>query len=150
MFLKKSLLFTTALALLLFAGQASAQGVSLSLSHVPGDDGTENMVSGPAGTTFTVRVSQTGVNGNPLLANAGGLEIYFGFDPNSLSLTGASGLPKEDTETGATLTVVLVPGLSVPDAVDLTFTTVADVTDTEFSIDITDVGVGASLMVLIN
>ena len=48
MFLKKSLLFTTALALLLFAGQASAQGVSLSLSHVPGDDGTENMVSGPA------------------------------------------------------------------------------------------------------
>ena len=31
MFLKKSLLFTTALALLLFAGQASAQGPSVSL-----------------------------------------------------------------------------------------------------------------------
>ena len=33
MFLKKSLLFMTALALLMFAGQASAQGVSL--THVP-------------------------------------------------------------------------------------------------------------------
>ena len=48
MFLKKSLLFTTALALLLFAGQASAQGVSF--KHVPGEGGTENAVSGPAGT----------------------------------------------------------------------------------------------------
>ena len=34
MFLKKSLLFTTALALLMFAGQASAQGVSLCRSRM--------------------------------------------------------------------------------------------------------------------
>ncbi len=59
MFLKKSLLFTTALALLLFAGQASAQGVSF--KHVPNEGGTEGVVSGPAGTTFVVELSITGI-----------------------------------------------------------------------------------------
>ena len=39
MFLKKSLLFTTALALLMFAGQTSAQP-TVSLTHVPGEGGT--------------------------------------------------------------------------------------------------------------
>ena len=74
MFLKKSLLFTTALALLLFAGQASAQGPSVSLSHVPGEDGTEGIVAGQ-NTTFTVKISQTGVNALPGIDNASSLDI---------------------------------------------------------------------------
>ena len=57
MFLKKSLFFTTALALLMFAGQASSQSVSL--THVPGVGGTEGMAAG-SGTTITVKISQTG------------------------------------------------------------------------------------------
>ena len=40
MFLKKSLLFTTALALLMFAGQASSQSVSLSHVTEGGTAGT--------------------------------------------------------------------------------------------------------------
>ena len=54
MFLKKSLLFMTALALLIFAGQASAQ-LSLSLG-----EGGSTTVSG-AGTEISVDVSQMGV-----------------------------------------------------------------------------------------
>ena len=58
MFLKKSLLFMTTLALLMFAGQASAQDV-VSLTHVPGEDGTAGMVSGQ-GTDIVIAVSTTG------------------------------------------------------------------------------------------
>ena len=54
MFLKKSLLFTTALALLMFAGQASAQ-LSLSLG-----DGGSATVSGEKARPLTVNVSQMG------------------------------------------------------------------------------------------
>ena len=57
MFLKKSLLFTTALALLMFAGQASAQ-LSLSLG-----EGGSATVTG-AGTEIAVNVSQMGVDRN--------------------------------------------------------------------------------------
>ena len=55
MFLKKSLFFTTALALLMFAGQASAQ-LSLSLG-----EGGSATVTG-AGTEIAVDVSQMGVD----------------------------------------------------------------------------------------
>ena len=63
MFLKKSLFFTTALALLMFAGQASSQP-SVSLEHVPGEGGTAGMVAG-SGTAIMVKISQTGVNDIP-------------------------------------------------------------------------------------
>ena len=137
MFLKKSLLFTTALALLMFAGQTSAQP-TVSLTHVPGEGGTEGMAAG-SGTAIVVKISQTGVNDIPGLAAASALDVYLAFDTSLISLGTPFGLLKADTESGATLTVPAPPGgsLSVPDAVNLTFTTVADVTDTEFSIGIT-------------
>ena len=137
MFLKKSLLFTTALALLIFAGQASSQSVSL--THVPGEGGTEGMAAG-SGTTITVKISQTGVNDIPGISAAGALNIVLAFDMSLVSLPAVPfGLLKIDNESGTTLTVPAPPGgaLSVPPAVDLTFTTVADVTDVEFSIGIT-------------
>ena len=52
---RKNLFLMVALTLLVFAGQASAQGPSVSLRHVPDAGGTEGIVSGQ-GTTFTVRV----------------------------------------------------------------------------------------------
>ena len=140
MFLKKSLLFTTALALLMFAGQASAQP-TVSLEHVT--DGTAGMVEG-SGTTITVRISQTGVNDIPGLAAAGTLDIALAFDNSLVSLSAVPlGLLKIDNDTGSTLTIPAPPGgtLSVPASADLTFTTVADVTDVEFSIGITGASV---------
>ena len=59
MFLKKSLLFTTALALLMFAGQASAQVCTLCRSRMfPVNGGTEGMAAG-SGTAIVVKISQT-------------------------------------------------------------------------------------------
>ena len=137
MFLKKSLLFMTALALLMFAGQASAQSVSL--SHVPGEDGTEGMVSG-SGTAIMVKVTTMGIAGNPLLASVSALDVAFAFDPSLVKLTGVpAGLLMADTATGATLTIPAPPGgtLTVPEEAILTFTTQSDVTGMEFSIGIT-------------
>ena len=141
MFLKKSLFFTTALALLMFAGQASSQSVSL--THVPGDGGTEGMAAG-SGTTITVKISQTGVNDIPGIAAAAAVDIDFAFDTSVVSLSSAPGLARIDTESGATLTAlleVLGSRIPVPPEATLTFTTVADVTDVEFSIGITGVSV---------
>ena len=137
MFLKKSLFFTTALALLMFAGQASAQP-GVSLEHVT--DGTAGMVAG-SGTVIMVKVSQTGVNAaiSALLPTATSLDIEFAFNTSYVSLTNSGGLFPADTESGATLTVNAPPGgaLLVPAEATLTFTTAADVTDVEFSIGIT-------------
>ena len=137
MFLKKSLLFMTALALLMFTGQASAQGPSVSLEHV---SDTAGMVSGQ-GTTITVRISQTGVNDIPGIATAAGINIDVAFDASVVSLATPLGFFRADTATGTTLTLPAFPGqpLSVPASADLTFTTVADVTGMEFSIGITGV-----------
>ena len=138
MFLKKSLLFTTALALLLFAGQASAQGPSVSLEHV---SDTAGMVSGQ-GTTITVKVSQTGVNDIPGISAAAGLNIDFAFDASVVSLATPLGFLRADNATGTTLTLLALPGqpLTVPASVDLTFTTADDFVDgTEFTIGITGV-----------
>lgn len=141
MFLKKSLLYMTALALLMFAGQASAQP-TVSLEHVT--DGTAGTVAG-SGTTITVRISQTGVNDIPGLAAAGTLDIALAFDNSLVTLANppAPGLLKIDNASGSTLTVPAPPGgtLSVPASVDLTFTTVADVTGVAFSIGITGASV---------
>ena len=136
------LLLMIALAMFVFVGQASAQGLNVSLEHVT--DGTAGMVSGQ-GTTITVRVSQTGVNDIPGIATAAGVNIDFAFDASVVSLATPLGFFRADTATGATLTLAAFPGqpLTVPPSVDLTFTTVADVTDTEFSIGIT----GASTII---
>ena len=130
------LLLMIALTLLVFASQASAQGPSVSLEHV---SDTPLMVSGQ-GTTITVKVSQTGVNAIPGIATASGLNIEVAFDASVVSLATPLGFFRADNATGTTLTLAAFPGqpLTVPASVDLTFTTVADVTDTEFTIGITE------------
>jgi len=138
--IRKNFLLMLALTLLVCAGQVSAQGPSLSLRHVPDAGGTEGTVSGQ-GTTFTVRISQTGVNDVPGISNAAGLNIDFVFDASKVSLTAAPGLLTGTLEGGIRLTLLALPGqpLTLPPSVDLTFTTVVDVTDMEFSIEITGV-----------
>ena len=132
------LLLMLALTLLVCAGQASAQGISL--RHVPNAGGTEGIVSGQ-GTTFTVRISQTGVNDIPGISALPGLNIDLAFDASKVSLTNSGGLLPGNLDGGIRLTLLVLPGqpLTVPDSVDLTFTTVADVTGMEFSIEITGV-----------
>ncbi|MCY3870895.1 MAG: leucine-rich repeat domain-containing protein [Gemmatimonadetes bacterium] len=130
-------LLTLALSVLVFAGQASAQGPSVSLEHVT--DGTAGTVAGQ-GTTITVKISQTGVNDIPGIAAAGAIDVALAFDTSVVGLTAVPlGLLKADTATGATLTIPAPPGgtLSVPAEASLTFTTAVDVTDMEFSISIT-------------
>ncbi len=146
MFLKKSLLFMTALALLMFAGQASAQ---VSLSHVT--DGTANMVEGN-GTSFTVQISTGNLGSNPAVVaalasvdNLGAIEVQLEY-PSSLSLS--VDLPYRLDSTGTKVTWIGGPALgntlAVPETIDLNFTTTADVTDVEFSISITGATVSIS------
>jgi len=137
---RKNLFLMVALTLLVFAGQASAQGPSVSLRHVPDAGGTEGIVSGQ-GTTFTVRVSQTGVNDVPGISTAAGLNIDFAFDASKVSLTAAPGLLTGTLEGGIRLTLLALPGqpLTVPGSVDLTFTTSADYDGSEFAIEITGI-----------
>ena len=125
MFLKKSLLFTTALALLMFAGQASAQ-LSLSLG-----EGGSATVSG-SGTEIAVDVSQMGVT-----ASARAIQIVFDIDTDVVTLTGSSSgfLITE----GNKATLLSVTPVSVPASASFTFTTASDVTGVEFSIGITSV-----------
>ncbi len=120
MFLKKSLLFMTALALLMFAGQTSAQ-VSLALG-----EGGSTTVSG-AGTEISVDVS--GVTGS---ANA--VQIVFDVDTSVITLTGApAGFLTTNGTTASLLSIMPAP---VPASSSFTFTTAADVTGVEFSIGI--------------
>ena len=125
MFLKKSLLFTTALALLMFAGQASAQ-LSLSLG-----EGGSATVSG-SGTEIAVDVSQMGVT-----ASARAIQIVFDIDTDVVTLTGSS-TGFLITE-GNKATLLSVTPVSVPASASFTFTTASDVTGVEFSIGITSV-----------
>ena len=128
MFLKKSLLFTTALALLMFAGQASAQ-LSLSLG-----EGGSATVSG-SGTEIAVDVSQTGVT-----AQVNSIEIVFDINTDVVTLTGAPGF----IITGGNTATVLSPTalIPVPASASFTFTTASDVMDVEFSIGISSVSLG--------
>ena len=138
MFLKKSLLFTTALALLLFAGQASAQGPSLSLTHVT--DGTPNVVSGE-GTEVVVELSVTGLT----LPAVNGYAFDFDFDSSLLRFVSAvDGNGNDLTNLLGTLTMLYEdanedPAKMVPPAVLMraTFTTrTAIAADQAFSIGI--------------
>ena len=122
MFLKKSLLFMTALALLMFAGQASAQ-LSLTLG-----EGGSKTVSGE-GTEIAVDVSQMGVT-----ASVNAIQIVFDIDTDVVTLTGApAGFLLTDGNTASVLSITPVP---VPEGASFTFTTATDVTGMEFSIGI--------------
>ena len=130
MFLKKSLLFMTALALLMFAGQASAQSVSL--THVT--DGTAGKASGQ-GTEIVVEVSQTGIT---QFVNA--IQIVFEFDSSLLTLNAPAGWTLSGDKTVALLSITPVP---VPASARFTFTTKVDVAGMEFSIGINKVTLDA-------
>ena len=121
MFLKKSLLFMTALALLIFAGQASAQ-----LSLAVGGDGS---TTASAGDEITVDVSQMG-----LTAQTNAIEIVFDVNTDDVTLTGA---PTGFLITGGnTATVLSVTPISVPASASFTFTAQSA---NEFTIGITSV-----------
>lgn len=125
MFLKKSLLFTTALALLMFAGQASAQ-LSLSLG-----EGGSATVSG-SGTEIAVDVSQMGVT-----QSVNAIEVVFDINTDVVTLTGApTGFIITGGNTASLLSLTAVP---VPASASFTFTTQSDVEGVEFSIGITSV-----------
>ena len=136
MFLKKSLLFTTALALLMFVGQASAQ-VSLSLG-----EGGSATVSG-AGTEITVNVSQMGVT-----QSVNAIQVVFDINTDVVTLTGASAtgfvaLPVVDDNTATLVPASTFAGIldpvPVPASASFTFTTASDVTGVEFTIGIKEV-----------
>ena len=124
MFLKKSLLFMTALALLMFSGQASAQ-LSLALG-----EGGSTTVTG-SGTEVAVDVSQMG-----LTASVIAIEIAFDIDTSVITLTGAPGFIITDGNKASLLSIQPVP---VPSSASFTFTTATDVTGVEFSIGISSV-----------
>ncbi len=124
MFLKKSLLFMTALALLMFAGQASAQ-LSLSLS-----EGGSTTVSG-AGTEISVDVSQMGVT-----QSVNAIQIVFDIDTDVVTLTGAVPFIISGGNTASLLSLTPAP---VPPGASFTFTTAKDVTGVEFSIGISSI-----------
>ena len=126
MFLKKSLLFMTALALLMFTGQASAQSVSLT--------STSSEVSGQ-GTEIVVEVSQTGIT-----QSVNAIEVVFDFDQSLLSLAAPTGWIKPSDDTVSLLSITAIP---VPASASFTFTTSADVTGKEFSIGIKSVTLDA-------
>ena len=134
MFLKKSLLFMTTLALLMFAGQSSAQ--SLSITHVPGDDGTEGMAAGN-GTAIVVEVSQTGIT-----HSVTAIQIDFDFDASLLELSGGPTgwrVPASSSLSGSAVLFNLSGAAPVPASVQFTFTTISDVTSQAFSIGIKEV-----------
>ena len=143
MFLKKSLFFTTALALLMFAGQASAQ-LSLSLG-----EGGSATVTG-AGTEITVNVSQMGVT-----ASVNAIQVVFDIDTSVLTLTGASAdgfiaLPVVDGNTASLVPASIFAGnpdpVPVPASASFTFTTATDVTGVEFSIGVSSISLDGNAL----
>ena len=129
---KKSLLFMTALALVMFTGQASAQSVTLTSSN-------SATVSG-SGTEIMVDVSQTGVTDS---GNA--IEVVFDIDTNLVTLTGgpAGWLIRQ----GNTASLLSIGGMaSLPASASFTFTTATDVTDMEFSIGISEISLDGNAL----
>ena len=128
MFLKKSLLFMTALALLMFAGQTSAQmSVSLGL----GEDGTDKVAG--EGTEIVVTISQMGVT-VPVTA----VQIDFDFDSSLLSLSAGPAGFLLNQPPGSIALLSLTP-VALPESASVTFTTTADVTGKPFTIGITGI-----------
>lgn len=136
MFLKKSLLFMTALALLMFAGQASAQGVSF--THVT--DGTAGMASGT--DAIVVQLEVTGV---PVLPSVQSYVVNFDIAAAPVTLTSATnGAGDALTVLGSTVSRLYptADGPVPPPAVlaTATFTPTSDVTGQAFSIGISSIG----------
>ena len=131
MFLKKSLLFTTALALLMFAGQASAQ-LSLSLG-----EGGSATVTG-AGTEIAVDVSQMGVD-----QSVNAIQVVFEIG-SAVTLTGA---PAGFLITGGnTASLLSITPVAVPASASFTFTTASDVTGVEFSIGVSSISLNGNAL----
>ena len=128
--IRKNYLLMLALTLLVFAGQASAQ--RLSLKHVT--TGTEGAVSGQ-GTEIVVEVSQTGIT-----QSVNAIQITFDFDLSLVTLAAPAGW----LQTGAdTVTLLSLTASPVPASVSFTFTTNVDVTGREFSIGLKQIGLDA-------
>ena len=130
MFLKKSLLFTTALALLMFAGQASAQGVSF--THVT--DGTAGMAEGT--DAIVVELEVTGVTLPPVAS------YTIGFDyPDYLTLSSAVDGNGENIVLLGTVSKLNNPPAVPPSVLArVTFTPTSDVSGKAFSIGISSIG----------
>ena len=132
MFLKKSLLFMTALALLMFAGQASAQGVSF--THVPGEGGTAGMASGT--DAIVVELAVTGVPLPPVASYTIGFDL-----PDNLKLTSAvDGNGRDITLLGTVSALNDPPAVPPSVLARVTFTPTSDVTGMAFSIGISSIG----------
>ncbi len=137
-------LLMIALTALVFAGQASAQGVSF--KHVPGAGGTEGAVSGPAGTTFVVELSVTGIpipalNSYSFTPVFDGdlLELTSAVNGNGDDLTGLFGL------SGFLLKLYSQPTIPPEKLAIITFTTKTDIAaDDAFSVGIDPESIVAS------
>jgi VCBS repeat-containing protein len=145
MFLKKGFLFITALALLAFAGQATAgpnAGAVLSLDYITDggagngtDDGVTSGTVAGSGTTIAFEVFGTGVT-----TSLAGFVIKFTFDSSVLTYVKAENsafaftIPEATGTNFASISAVALS--SVGFLVRAEFTTAADVTGTEFSVGI--------------
>lgn len=154
MFFKKGFLFVTALALLAFVGQATAgpnAGATLSIDLIAdngGGNGTDDGVTSGTlagqGTNFAVEVFASGVT-----TSMAGFVVNFSFDSAVVTGTGAGGSVAA-TNSAFAFTIPEATGTNFASIAPVAlssagflcraeFTTVADVTGTEFSIGITSV-----------
>ena len=159
MFLKKGFLFSTALALLVFAGQASAgpnANAMLSLDLIPDggagnqtDDGvTSGTVSGQ-GTKIAVEVFAKSVT-TPLV----GVVVIFDFDPAVLTFDKAENsafqFPVPEPDSTGTNFASATP-ITLPESGFLAraeFTTAVDVTDKTFTLGIKMVSLAQSVALI--
>jgi|DeeseametaMP2100_FD_k123_49091_2 hypothetical protein len=148
MFVKKEFLFVTALALALFAGQATAgpnAGAVLSLDYITDggagngtDDGVTSGTVAGSGTTIAFEVFATGVT-----TSMAGFVINFSFDSAVVGYTKAENsafaftIPEATGTNFASISPVALSSAGFLARAE--FTTAADVTGTEFSIGITAV-----------
>lgn len=123
--IRKNYLLMFVLTLLVFAGQVSAQ--SISLKHIPSGGGTEGTVSGQ-GTEIVVEVSQTGIT-----QSVNAIQITFDFDLSLVTLAAPAPWLLSGGDTVSLLSITAAP---VPASASFTFTTKVDVTGREFSISI--------------
>ena len=148
MFVKKSFLFATALALALFAGQATAgpnSGAVLSLDFITDggagngtDDGVTSGTVGASGTKVAIEVFATGV-----ATTLAGFVINFSFDSADVTFGKAENsafaftIPEATGTNFASIAPVALSSAGFLARAE--FTTAADVTGKEFSIGVTAV-----------
>ena len=117
-----------ALTLLVFAGQVSAQSVSL--THILDEGRTQGIVFGQ-GTDIVVDVSATGFT-----QSVNAVTFAFDFDASLLTLNAPAGALKTADNKVIQLSITAIP---VPATTRFTFTTKVNVTGQEFSIGLTEV-----------